>query len=246
MIDTHCHILPGLDDGASDTREAVAMARRAVADGIHTIIATPHWTPSPAAPSPAALREAAGALQRALAAEGLSVRLEAGAEVALVPDLLPAAQAGELPTLAGSEYLLVEMLPYGEWDLVRRLIFELQLGGYKIVLAHPERVAALHENYRRAAELRAAGVRLQICVGNLLGRAGASLAKMARRLVRDGLADLLASDAHDAQSAPPVLSPARSLVTRLAGPSSFDRLTRTGPQLILAATSQQEIGPPPR
>ena len=233
VIDTHCHILPALDDGARILDEAVEMARGAAKAGTRVIVATPHW----AARGPSAtgdfLRRQTAALGEALAANGVDVRVEPGAEVALTPSLLETAGPDTLPTLAGSEYVLVEMPTYLDWDLARRVFFELQLRSVKIILAHPERTAALCENYERAQELRAGGIKLQVVLPSLVGQMNRFIRALARRLVRDGLADLLASDAHDAAPRSVQLARARKLVDKLGGPGTFERLTVTGPASLL-------------
>lgn len=234
MIDTHCHILPELDDGPRDTATAIEMARVAAADGIHAIIATPHWAAGQKAPDWRTLTQHTAALQAAVHQAGLNLRLYPGAEVALTGALLDAAATGSLPCLAGTRYILVEAPVYGDWQMARRAIFELQLRGYRIVLAHPERIPALVEVPERARELTAGGVVLQVTTVGLLGRLSRDAARLARWLVAEGLAGLLATDAHDPRRDPPKLSSARKLVARLAGPQAFDRLTSATPAEILA------------
>ena len=233
MIDTHCHILPGLDDGAPNVAAALAMARAAVADGIRAIVATPHWAAGPDAPDWQTLVERTGALQAAIEEAGLDLQLYPGAEVALTASTLDAAIVS-LPSLAGTRHLLVEVPAYADWQTARRLIFELQLRGYRVVLAHPERIPALIDAPERARELTAGGVVLQVTMAGLLGRLSKGTARLARWLVAQGLAGLLATDAHDPKTDPPKLSPARKLVTRLAGPQTFERLTAATPAEMLA------------
>lgn len=234
MIDTHCHILPGVDDGPRDMAAALEMARVAAADGLRAIIATPHWAAGPGFPDWQTLVQHTAALQAAVEHAGLDLKLHAGAEIALTSSLLEAAATGPWPCLAGSPYLLVEVPAYADWQLARRAIFELQLRGYRIVLAHPERIPALAEVPDRARELSAGGVILQVTTAGLLGRLSRDATRLARWLVAEGLADLLATDAHDPRRDPPKLSPARKIVTRLAGPEAFDRLTSATPAQILS------------
>ncbi|MCX7599861.1 MAG: tyrosine protein phosphatase [Armatimonadetes bacterium] len=233
MIDTHCHILPGLDDGPRDMATAVEMARVAAADGLRAIVATPHWTAAPGAPDWETLLGHTAALQAAIQRTGLDLKLYAGAEIALTASLLDAA-TDPLPCLAGTQYLLVEVPAYCDWQVARRVIFELQLRGYRVVLAHPERILALMEVRERARELTAGGVALQVTTAGLLGRLSRDVARLARWLVAEGLANLLATDAHNPTGDAPKFSPARKLVTRLAGPQAFERLTCTAPAEILA------------
>ncbi len=233
MIDTHCHILPGIDDGARTVEEALEMARIAAADGVRVIVATPHWNAVNAPFSPQMVVDEAAALQERLDEEGIPVRIEPGAEIALTGELLEAVDKADLPRLAGTKWVLVEALPYLPWDVMRRLLFELQLRGLRIVLAHPERAEPILENPDRAAELSSSGVKLQVVASDLERRWGNSVVRVARRLIKDGLADLLASDAHDAKLAAPRLSRVKRMVDKLGGPGTFERLTEQGPAAIL-------------
>ena len=238
MIDTHCHILPGIDDGARTMDEAVEMARMAAADGVKVIVATPHWDAVSRPLDMDFLAERVAELQARIEAEGIELRIEPGAEVMLSPDLVERAEAGDLPRLAGSEYVLVEAPAYVTWDVMRRTLFELQLRGVRLVLAHPERAGPVLEDYSRAAELSSGGIKLQVTATDLarpwtsLGWSN-SVIRVARALIRDGLADLLASDAHGVKGAPPGLTRVRRLVERLGGRGTFERLTVSGPMAIL-------------
>lgn len=234
MVDTHCHILPGLDDGPRDMAVALEMARVAEAEGVRAIIATPHWAATQNAPGWETLTQRTSVLQAAVDEAGLNLRLYPGAELALTTTLLDAAATGPLPCLAGTRYILVEVPAYADWEMARRIIFELQLRGYRIVLAHPERISALVEVPERARELTAGGVVLQVTTPGLLSRFSRDATRLARWLVAQGLADLLATDAHSPRTDPPRLSKARKLVTRLAGPKAFERLTSATPAEILA------------
>lgn len=233
MIDTHCHILHNIDDGPQTLEESVEMARVAAADGIKVIVATPHWNPGENAPAPALIEERVAELQAAVARLGVDLRIEPGAEAALTPDLAHAVARGQVPALAGSRYLLVEILPYTGWDLVRRVLFELQLHGVGIVLAHPERAACIHERYDRVRELKAGGILMQVVASGLSGAVGPSARRVARRLLRDGLVDILATDAHGPRDLAPRLTPLERAVERLAGRGAFHELTVRRPSDLL-------------
>lgn len=212
---------------------AIQMARIASADGVGTVVATPHWPVSGTRHTPEQIAERVATLQAAVDAAGIKLRILPGAELALTPAVLQVAE-GELPTLAGTRYVLAEILPYSEWTLCKQMIFELQLRGYRVVLAHAERATPLVERPERAEELASGGALLQVTVGGLTGQISQSAKKLGRRLVKAGLAKMLATDAHDARKSPPKLTPARKLVTKLGGKDAFEALTVKGPGEILA------------
>jgi protein-tyrosine phosphatase len=213
---------------------ALDMARMAAADGISTIIATPHWPTSGVRYTPEQIAERVATLQQAIDEAGIKLRLLPGAELALTPAVVQVPEA-ELPTLAGTRYLLVEVLPYSDWTLCKQLMFELQVRGYKVVLAHAERATPLVEEPERAELLVGGGTILQVTVGGLLGQISLSSRGLGRRLVKAGLATILATDAHDLRKSPPKLTPARKLVTKLGGKNAFEDLTMHGPAAILRA-----------
>ncbi|HXH87158.1 MAG TPA: CpsB/CapC family capsule biosynthesis tyrosine phosphatase [Gaiellaceae bacterium] len=195
VIDLHSHILPGIDDGAASLAESLALARAAVADGITAIAATPHVR-SDFPTSAERMEELVDELRAALASEQIPLELHRGGEVAL--DRLHLLQPAEVRrfALAGSRYVLTEF-PYGGWPLdLQDRIFRLQLDGLVPVLAHPERNAEVKADLHRLAPLVAAGALVQITAASIDGRLGRTTQRVALELVSEGLAHLIASDAH--------------------------------------------------
>jgi protein-tyrosine phosphatase len=195
LIDLHSHILPGLDDGVRSVEESVELARDFAARGTTAIAGTPHvredW-PTTADAMELALAE----VQAAVAAAGVPIRILPGGELALGEldrDLDELRRFG----LGGNPaYLLVET-PYYGWplDLEHRL-FRLRASGFTPVLAHPERNGEVQDDPRRVEGLVASGVLVQITAASLDGRAGRRAQTMGLQLVEEGLAHLVASDAH--------------------------------------------------
>ncbi len=199
-VDLHCHLLPGLDDGARDLAATLAYARRLDADGVLDVACTPHVKRRhfPRVPL-AELAERRADVQAAIAADGLRVRLHPGGELAheeafdLHPDDL--AQIAQGP--ADAPWLLLEC-PFEGIDREFLEAADLLRGlGYGLLLAHPERVeqapAAVLERLR---PLLVDGAMLQVNVSSLLGRHGSAARATARRLVRARLAHCVASDGH--------------------------------------------------
>src|SRR5262245_7376385 len=144
MIDLHSHILPGLDDGAATLEEALAIGRMAAADGILTIAATPHSPASTASRryDPTLIREQVAALNAALAAEALDLTVVAGTEICYDGDLVGQLRRGALLPYGASRTVLLE-LPHDTLPpAIDQALFALQIAGYRVVLAHPERIGA--------------------------------------------------------------------------------------------------------
>lgn len=202
VIDLHCHVLPGIDDGPKTVGDSLALARAAASSGTRVLVATPHvsWRyPN----EPGTIAGLVEKLNAQLISESVELEVRAGAELAMsrIADL-DRAQLDSL-TLAGGGWLLVEppFVPtaYG----LDAIVLELQRQGYRVILAHPERCAAFHRDAQMLASLVGAGVLTSLTAGSLVGRFGASVRRFALRLVADGLVHNVSSDAHDELRRPP-------------------------------------------
>ncbi|MBU4563816.1 MAG: hypothetical protein KMY53_12310 [Desulfarculus sp.] len=240
MLDLHSHVLPGLDDGAPDMEQALAMCRLALDDGVRLMAATPHWYPARDPLTMGEISRAVGALRVALASAGLPLELVAGAEVALDPDLPRLAKEGVLPTLGGGPYFLLECPLHTSPRLLPDLIYSLRLAGLRPILAHAERTWAGTENWDWLQGLVGQGCLVQVTAASLTGKLGSAPRKTAEALLSLGLVNLLASDAHSVNWRPPGLSQAAAVAERLCEAGAAEVLTRLTPQAVLAGEE-----PPP-
>lgn len=246
MIDLHCHILPGIDDGAATLDVTGAMVAIAEADGIHTIVATPHVDHHHDVDA----LEIAGRVaqvQQELSARGSTTSILPGAEVAIsrLADLDQVELAAV--SLGGSSAVLLEapLDPRESFDTVRGAIVDLMLAGRQVVLAHPERSPVFLRSVERLEELVRLGVATSITAGALTGTWGKRSREMAFELLRRGLAHNLASDAHDARVRRPELSPAVTVVRdELLGDDAFrTQLVEATPQALLASDALPRFEP---
>ncbi len=207
MIDLHCHILPGVDDGPEQLSGSLALARAQVEAGVTTVVATPHvsWThPTPTS----SIGPAVAALQAAISAAAIPLRVLPGAEVALTRAVdLTAEQLAEL-RLGDSGWLLLEPPIAVDSPGLEGMIGLVQSRGNRILLAHPERCAAFHSDPNLLGRLVRSGCRAQVTAGALTGAFGRTVQALARRFVDEGLIHVVASDAHDADYRRPGLRPA--------------------------------------
>ena len=241
MIDLHSHILHGLDDGARDLEEGLAIARAAVADGIESIAATPHVRDD-FPTTPAAMTAAVAELREALRGASVPLEVHTGGEIALNRLKLLSPEALREFALAGSRYLLLEF-PYSGWplDLPTR-IFELQAAGLVPVLAHPERSPEVIAAPERLAPLVTAGALVQVTAASLDGRLGRRAQRSGLALVRLGLAHLVASDAH----APSIRGVGMSAAAEAIGDPALARLlTVEVPAAIVADEPVPRPAPAP-
>ncbi len=233
MIDTHCHILPGLDDGAASLDEALAMARLAVADGVRQVVATPHqqsWSATASERIQAAVQN----LQRELQLNGIPLSLNSGMELLVTPELLQTSGDERLHTLNGSRYILLE-LPAFDYPLyTAEVIFSLQLRGLVPILAHPERNAVIQDDVDRVARLVQRGVLIQLSADSLSAAADRDVRRCAHNLLRRGLVHLLASDAHNAARRAPRLAAGVEAAARVVGQERAQAMVTHVPEAILA------------
>ncbi len=229
LVDLHCHIIPGVDDGATHEAESLRMLRIAEEEGIGIVAATPHahhCSGERIPPKVARLNE--------LATEaGLAVRVVVGQEVRLAADLVARHRAGQLATLNGGHYLLLELPLSGSWPTyLRQMIDQLQALGLRPILAHAERYGDIQRDPAPLRELIACGVPIQVNAGSLVGPAERAARPAVERLLREGLVHLIASDAHDDRWQPPRLRAALARAAEIAGTAHADWMQATAWRVI--------------
>lgn len=209
MIDIHCHILPGIDDGPDSEEEAFALARAAVDAGTLAIVATPHVSWDYPANTAAVIADGVARLTAALAREQIPLQLFTGAEVAMTRATeLSDEELGAL-RLGGPNgtHLLVECPLSPTAAGFEAVLGNLRARGNEVVLAHPERCPAFQRDPAAYERLIAQGMLGQVTAGALVGRFGRTVQEFAEQLVRGGLAQNVASDAHSAARRPPTIGP---------------------------------------
>ena len=215
------------------------MARRARADGIRTLVATPHSGDGTYANDPETIRAAVVDLNRALKRAGIDVAVLPGAEIRLdAGDLGQQFKAGRLQTLNDSgRYVLVELPPLDWLPQTAEILWNLRLAGAVPVLAHVERIGPLQERPRRIEELVRCGLGLQITAMSLNGGFGPPARKLAGYLLRQGWVHAIATDAHSVHRRPPLLSNGVVAAGRIIGRRQALQLVMDLPQRILAGLS---------
>ena len=233
MIDIHCHLLPGLDDGPRNMDEALAMARMAVADGTRGAICTPHWHPMIWPNEREGIAQAVAELRNRLDAAGIPLQVWTGSELSLDAELEDRLAGGRLGTLNGEKWVLLELpgtfLPPGIEDY----LWMLRQWGHEVVLAHPERYAYIQKDPARLHAWVEMGVAVQITASSLLGRLGPEVSDLCRVLLEHRLVHFLASDGHGTRSRRPVLGEASRVAAEVAGGQSARRLVADHPESVV-------------
>jgi protein-tyrosine phosphatase len=233
VIDLHCHLLPGVDDGAEDLSTSLKMARASVAQGVTVVACTPHILPGVYHNRGPDIRAATRQLQDALDREGIPLQLVTGADVHMAPNFVARLRSGELLTLADSRYVLVEPPHHVAPPQLEEFFFNLVTAGYVPVLTHPERLPWVRSGYAAIKKLVQTGVWLQITAGSFAGAFGRNALYWAVRLLDEGCVHLIASDAHDAERRPPNLATGRESVAKRVGEQEAEHLVFTRPMGIL-------------
>jgi protein-tyrosine phosphatase len=174
------------------------------------------------------------ALQGELDRQGIALRLIAGADVHVVPDLASRLADGSLPCLAGTRYFLFEpphhVVPPG----LLRVAQDAIAAGFIPILTHPERLTWIENAYELICELDEAGLAVQLTAGSVTGAFGERAQRWSQRMLDEGRVDIIASDAHDPRRRPPVLSRAREMIAGRYGEEAAARMTLHNPGLIIA------------
>lgn len=204
MIDLHCHVLPGIDDGPPSLEDSVELARAAQDTGVRSIVATPHVSWRYINDAPVIAREV-DSVRDAIRTAGVEIEIHPGAEIAtarlddLTDDELCALRLG-----AGS-WLLIESPLTRTGEDLESIVEQTQRRGHGVVLAHPERSPLFLSEPQRLETLMATGVLCSITASSLVGAFGRDVRRFALQLVREGMVHNISSDAHDVSRRPPIL-----------------------------------------
>ena len=234
MIDIHCHILPGIDDGPESIGEALEMCRAAASDGIKTIVATPHFRPGSNEFTGPKILEAAGTLQSAVMNDGIDIRILPGAEVAVSPEMPSYLTARKHLTINhNGRYFLTEFSSLSvppNWD---NFLLSFLVSGLVPIIAHPERNAWFAAHPDALSHVVERGVMVQITAMSVTGHLGPEARDFSVHLLKRGLVHMIASDGHSSDSRPPVLSGAMDLVSDLLGEERARAMVTSVPEAVI-------------
>jgi len=236
MIDIHSHILPGMDDGASDIAESLAMAKIALNDGIHTIIATPHILNGIYPNSRSEILASTGDLRDALAKEQIKSDLFPGSEAHLNLGMTEKIFSGEAVTLNDNKrYLLLELPFHSIPPGAKQEIFQLQLKGITPILAHAERNYGFQQHFEQLYDFVGMGCLVQITAMSITGDSGREARLCAQKMLECRLAHIIATDAHSIAHRPPILSPGVKKAAKILGSTEqAEEMVTARPAAILA------------
>ncbi|MGV8844442.1 MAG: tyrosine-protein phosphatase [Pseudomonas sp.] len=235
MIDLHNHLLPGIDDGAPDLEASLALARVAVQDGITHLVCTPHIHPGRYDNNPASIQPALASFAAALKHAEIPLQVSSAAEVRFGMELMVGISQGSIPFLGewqGKHVLLLEF-PHGEVPFgAERLIGWLLQRNIIPMIAHPERNKGLMRTPSKLKPFLELGCLLQVTASAVAGHFGPAAEALAHDLLEQGVVTILASDGHNLEHRPPMLSEGMQHAARIIGDAKAEALVLHTPWQI--------------
>lgn len=239
FVDIHCHLAPRLDDGAQSWEQSLLMGAMAAADGIHTIVATPHQLGNFAHNSGQTIRARIDELQQFLNSHGVGLRVLPGADVRIEPCMIDRLCAGDVLTLADHRKHVLLELPHELYFPLEEVLEGLRRVEMTGILSHPERNQGLLKQPRLLGPLVDRGCLMQVTCGSLLGTFGPQSRQLAEWMLEQGLVHFLATDAHGHTARRPLMRHAFERAKRLVGEEIAVDLCCRNPARVAAG---DEIG----
>lgn len=232
MIDIHTHILPGIDDGAKELSDSLALLKLAQNDGITHMVATPHIHMGRFNNKIDQIYADLKSLKQQALAHGIKVKLAAAAEVRLDVELMALVMANKLPfigKIANTHVLLLELphshMPQGYDKFIQWLAKQ----NIRVIIPHPERNRDIQSNLYYLEHLKQLGCDFQLTASSIEGEWGESAQAISLHMLKEGLVSYVASDAHSVKRRPPILSHAKNTVAQLIGEEQATALFVTNP-----------------
>ncbi len=196
QTDLHSHLIPGIDDGSKSMEESIFLIREMSNLGYKKLITTPHTMNDYYKNNPEIILAGLEELKNELVKENIDIEIEAASEYMLDDGFEEKFKTGNILTF-GNNYILVEMSYMSEFPQLSSIIFDMQMEGYKVVLAHPERYNYWHNSFHKYQELIDRNVYLQMNINSLTGWYSASSKRIAEKLLSENMISFLGSDLHN-------------------------------------------------
>ncbi|MCH5377964.1 MAG: capsular biosynthesis protein [Planctomycetes bacterium] len=217
FVDIHCHLLPGIDDGSQSWEQSLAMAEIAVADGMGTIVTTPHQLGNYGHNHGKQIRAKTAELQGQLDEHGVDLQVLPGADVRIEDGMVDKLRSGEVLTLADSGRHVLLELPHELFFPLDDVLTRLHRAEMVGILSHPERNQGLLKQPRIIESLINHGCLMQVTCGSLMGTFGSASQQMAEWMLEKGFVHFLATDAHGPNARRPLMRRAFERAARLVG-----------------------------
>ena len=233
LYDMHCHILPGVDDGAPDEYTMMKMVRIAYNEGIRTILITPHYHPYRGSADAETVMQVFGKSYSLIKHYYPDMEVYEGCEIYFQRDIISKLKNGELLTLAGSKYALIEFSTDVECSYVRDALSEVLFAGFIPVIAHIERYDDLMDDIDMVEELVESGVYVQVNAGSVVGNSGMKTKKDIKKLLQRDLVHFVGTDAHDIKVRAPLIRKTARFIEKKFGQDTAERIFHYNPAMLI-------------
>ena len=233
MIDVHCHILPGIDDGSRNLEESMEMIREAYKAGFTNIISTSHYIEESYNVPKVKRQELIDMLNLKIEQEGMNIKIYNGAEAYITPNLVELIKAEELPTMNGTKYLLMELPMHNQILNLESIVSKVINQGITLIIAHPERYSYVQKNYKVLNELADMGVLFQANYGSCIGQYGKEAEKALKKLLKANRISFFGTDCHRAGSVYEKMPEILKKLEKMIGKEKLEELTTTNPQKLI-------------
>jgi len=233
LVDIHCHVLPGIDDGPADWDNSMDMLRVAERNGINTIVSTPHWIYGTSWQADVGtIKDKIERLNELMSGQDISISVLSGMEIGITGNLIQLLEDGKILPLAESKYILIEIpfisLPCG----MEKMIFEIVSAGFVPVLAHPERNRDFQENPHIMEDFIERGALTQITAGSLCGDWGDYAKQCSIEFARKGYVFAVASDGHSAVLRPPDIMRGLRVLEEIVGKDNVSEIVSNSKKIV--------------
>jgi tyrosine-protein phosphatase YwqE len=194
--DIHSHILPGIDDGSPDIETSIQLLRSLSDAGINKFICTPHVIGDMYHNNPQTINDALNRLQKAVSQNGMTVEISAAAEYMMDDHFMELLRKKDPLLTLTKNYILTELSYSTAPQKLEQISFEIHINNYQPLMAHPERYPYYHKNYNAYYRMKELGFLLQVNLLSLTGYYGKNVAKAAKYILENGLADFVGTDLH--------------------------------------------------
>lgn len=213
FADMHCHVLPGVDDGAKDMEETLNMLRIAYKDGIRQVIATPHYHIGRMKTRADEVRMCVDKLQKAAEVLFPGMHIYLGQEIYYYSDVIKDLKSGKALTMSDSRYVLLEYSTTVSFNEIRDSVYEMVTEGYIPIIAHVERYGSLYDSGDSIRKLIDEGAYIQVNADSII-KSGTTAKKFIKILLKNRLIHFVGTDAHDTAKRMPCLAAAAKYVSR--------------------------------
>lgn len=239
VIDIHSHILPGLDDGSKNIEETIKMLSVAVKEGIHGIVATPHYEAGHDEKWREKYKEAYQTVARYIETHNIPVQLYEGNEIFYSESIIEELQKGNIRTINGTRYILVEFPIYADYMYIERALHNLQYAGYLPIIAHVERYDSLR-SVKSVKALKDMGAYIQINANSVTAKTKWSTRSFCLRLMRKKLVHFVATDAHGSNHRKPEIKACFEYLDKKLGRSYRRLVSVRNPEKVIEGVKIRE------